>query len=290
MRWILVKSSDGINIGFVGAGKAGITLGAYFAAKGLNVEGYFSRSRSSSLSAAGITASMAFSGIAELVEKCGMIFITTPDGAIKETWDKISACGIKDKIICHTSGAGSSDIFTGIKELGGYGYSVHPMYAFAEKNGNYCGLENAYFTIEGDDGRLDVLNDMFSAMGNKTIVIDRNSKTLYHLSNVMVSNLVLALVGIGCECLEKCGVDGTDALDALYPLIKCNIENIGSKGLINSLTGPAERNDVETVSSHLNVCPENYKDVYKILTRKLTDLSAKRHPKRNYSKLSELLR
>lgn len=285
-----MKSSNrSINIGFIGAGKTGVTLGSYFRNKGLNVQGYFSLSGDSSAAAAAVTASEVFDDIPELIGKCEMIFITTPDAGIKETWDKISVCPIKDKIICHTSGAVSSEIFAGIKELGAYGYSVHPMYAFAEKNGNCRGLENACFTIEGDNDRLDTLNDMISYMGNKTIVIDRDSKALYHLSNVFVSNLVLAIIGIGCECLEKCGVDPADSLDALYPLINCNIENIGNKGLINSLTGPAERNDAETVSSHLDICPEKYKDVYKILTRKLTELSSKRHPGRNYSELSDLL-
>ena len=34
---------DKLRIGFIGAGKVGVTLGAYFASKGFNVAGYASR-------------------------------------------------------------------------------------------------------------------------------------------------------------------------------------------------------------------------------------------------------
>lgn len=284
-----MNALDDINISFIGAGKAGVTLGAYFRSKGLDIGGYVGRSSASAEYAADITMSKPFSGISELVKHSKIIFITTPDDRIGEVWGEISVCGIKDKIICHTSGSLTSGIFEGIGVCGAYGYSVHPMYAFAGKDGNFDGLEQACFTIEGDERRIEYVKNIFSLTGNKTIVIDQKNKTLYHIANVMASNLVLALVSIGCECMEECGVGSEESLDALLPLIKGNVDNIDRKGLIKSLTGPAERNDSGTVAKHLGIIPEEYKPVYKILTRRIVELSCKIHPERDYSEIWKML-
>lgn len=281
---------DKMNASFIGAGKAGVTLGAYFRSKGIVIGGYASENMRSSLAAAKITGSRVFNNVAELVENSGIIFITTPDDAIESVWDQVSSCNIKGKFICHTSGSLTSAVFTGIKECGAWGYSAHPMYAFADKDGNFDGLEKAYFTIEGDGKYLNEFRSVFSAIGSKTIVIDREKKTLYHISNVMVSNLVLALVSIGCECLEDCGISSEDSLNALLPLINCNVKNISEKGVINSLTGPAERNDTGTVQKHLGALPEKYKQMYNVLTRRILELSGMKHPDRDYSELLKLIK
>lgn len=276
---------DNIKIGFIGAGKVGVSLGAYFQSKGLCIRGYVSRSLLSSQTAAEITSSQAFVNIAELIEQCGIILITTPDDQIGKVWSEMESCNIKGKIVCHMSGSVSSDIFKGISECGASGFSIHPMHAFVNRNGKIDGLEKAYFTIEGDECRLDDLRKFLSKLGNRIIEIDRRSKALYHISNVMVSNLVLSLISMGCECLEECGVDNEGALAALMPLVTGNIENINRKGLINSLTGPAERNDIGTILKHLAALPARYEHVYKDLMLKLVELSGKKHPGRDYSEL-----
>lgn len=276
-------------IGFIGAGKAGVTLGAYFRSKGLDVAGYASRSRESANNAALITSSGMFTTIKELVTECGIIFITTPDGQIEDTWNKIACHDIKNKIICHTSGALTSDIFVGIAEKGAFGFSVHPMYAFSERSGCIGKLETAYFTIEGNRAHIDKIKNILSITGNKLLVIDSDSKALYHLANVMVSNLMLALLKLGCECMSGCGIDEDTALKALMPLVLNNIYNIERNGFINSLTGPAERNDIDTVLKHLETMPNHYKHIYRDLSKKLIELSAKKHPNRDFSGLLKLL-
>lgn len=284
-----MNALDKMQIGFIGAGKAGVSLGAYFRSKGLGVGGYISRSRASAQSAADITASKAYADMAGLAAQCGIIFITTPDDRIEEVWYELMRCDIRGGIICHTSGSVTSGVFAGIDECGAYGYSIHPMYAFAGRDGNIDGLDAACFTIEGDGRRLDDLKSIFSRMGNKTIIINREGKALYHLANVTASNLVLALISIGCEFLEEAGAGGDESLSALMPLIRGNIDNIAGKGLIDSLTGPAERNDTGTVQKHLSVLPAGYERIYKVLTGRLVELSAKKHPGRDYSKLLALL-
>lgn len=98
-----MNSLDNIKVGFIGAGKVGVSLGAYFRSKGICVDGYVSRSPLSSQAAAEITSSQAFKNIAELVEQCEIISITTPDDQIGNVWSEMARCNIKGKIICHIS-------------------------------------------------------------------------------------------------------------------------------------------------------------------------------------------
>ena len=122
-----------MTIGFIGAGWVGCTLGKYLSEHGVDIAGFYSRTRESADIAATFTQSEAFSDIEDLVQNSEIIFITTPDGSIKYVWEEIRKFDISKKIICHFSGSLSSDIFSGIEQTGAYGCSVHPMYAFSSK-------------------------------------------------------------------------------------------------------------------------------------------------------------
>ncbi len=279
-----------MRIGFIGAGKAGVSLGAYFRSKGIEISGYMSRSMNSAISAAEITSSNAFTVLSDLAASSDMIIVSTPDGVIGKIWEDLRKYDIRGRIICHLSGVLSSEVFEGIEAKGSYGCSVHPMFAFSGRDGDFEDVEKACFTIEGSKDKLDEVRDLFRCMGNKTFVIDKNQKHLYHASNVMVSNLVTALLSIGTEAFGRCGVSGEEALEAMLPLIKRNIENIAEKGLPGSLTGPAERNDTDTIMKHLDILEEEERLIYSLLTKRLAELSRVKHPERDNSELLELLK
>ncbi|MDD4159601.1 MAG: NAD(P)-binding domain-containing protein, partial [Synergistaceae bacterium] len=78
-----------MRIGFIGAGKAGVSLGAYFRSKGLKISGYLSRSEASALSAAEITSSEAFAVKPDLAASSDIIIVSTPDGAVVEVWNEL---------------------------------------------------------------------------------------------------------------------------------------------------------------------------------------------------------
>ena len=199
-----------MDIGFIGAGKTGCSLGKYFAEKGrglsLNVAGYFSRSAESAKDAAQFTGSKAYADINELVDECDVIFLTVPDGSICRLWQQVRQYDIKGKAICHCSGAMSAqDAFEGIEETGAFGYSVHPLFAVSDKYNAYRELTGVFFTLEGDGasekapgqgrhGTFHELQKILEIMGNPTYVIDSRDKTMYHCAAAVASNLVCGLI------------------------------------------------------------------------------------------------
>ncbi len=139
-----------MNVGFIGAGKVGCSFGKYFQEHKIQVTGFYSKSEDSSLAASNFTSSKQYLNLRELVDENDTIFITTPDGQIQEVWQEIKNYQIKNKLICHCSGAISSDIFSNIQDYGAYGYSVHPMFSISDKYNSYKKLKKiiyAFLTI-----------------------------------------------------------------------------------------------------------------------------------------------
>lgn len=277
------------NIGFIGAGKVGISLGKYFSINNLNLSGYYSKNANSAAEAAEFTNSKHFNDLQTLIRYSNLIFITTPDDVIIEIWNELKEYNLKDKIICHTSGSLSSSIFSNINTLGALGYSIHPMCAFSDKFTTYKSLNQIYFSIQGDDAYLYVLSDLLKGLGNNVIILDKDKKPLYHLANVTVSNLVLSLLEIGCSYMQTCGLNEKDAINALMPLIESNIKNIKTNGFLNALTGPVERGDLETLKRHLTVIPPSDLELYRRLSLNLISLSEKKHTEKNYNILKNEL-
>ena len=283
------KGGDIMVIGFIGCGKVGFSLGKYFSMKGIKLSGYYSKVYKDALEASEFTNSKAYKKINDLASDSSMIFITTPDDCIHEVWQILSKLDLTNKIICHTSGSLTSSIFSNINNSDALAYSIHPIFPFSDKYSSYKSLQNAYFSIEGPENYIPEIKDFIHSLGNKSFVINKNDKALYHLASVTVSNLVLSLINTGCSYLSQCGLSEEDALKALLPLLENNINNIKANGFIGALTGPVERNDLGTVKHHLKAIPSDDEMLYRSLSLKLLSLSEKKHKNKDYKKLKEYL-
>ncbi len=276
-------------IGFIGCGKVGFSLGKYFYSKGIPLSGYYSRFYSDAKEASEFTNSKAYENINDLARDSSMIFITTPDDSIHEVLQRLSNLDLTNKIICHTSGSLTSSIFLDINNSDAFAYSIHPIFPFSDKYNSYKNLQTAYFSIEGPEKYIPALKDFIGSLGNKYFTINMDDKSLYHLASVTVSNLVLSLINTGCSYLGQCGISENDALGALLPLIQNNIDNIKAKGFLGSLTGPIERNDLNTIKQHIGALPLEDVKMYKNLSLKLLVLSQKKHNDKDYMELKEFL-
>lgn len=278
-----------MKIGFIGGGKVGFSLGKYLKENNFDVVGYFSKNVDSIKGAANFTNTKEFYSLKEILSESDILFITTTDSEIESVWENLKKLSIKNKIICHCSGALSSEIFKGRENYNVFGYSVHPLFPIKDKYESYKSLKEAVFTVEGDETYINIIISMFSSIGNKVKEIKKEDKIKYHKSAVLVSNLVLGLISIGVEELESCGFYSDEALDSLYPLIKNNIKNIKEKGLYEALTGPVERGDLEIVKKHLEASTDENKEIYKLLSKKLLEIGKKKNENKNYKEMEDFL-
>lgn len=276
--------------GIAGAGRVGCSIGKYLKEHGASVAGYYSKSKESVEFAATFTDTVPFSSLKELVRASDIIFITTPDDEIRGVWEKIAEESIQGKIICHFSGSLSSVVFSGREQTGAFGCSVHPMYAFSSKETSYLKLNQAIFTMEGDREALDPVGNLLRAAGLRTCIIDPSKKIRYHAAASMVSNMMIGLYQMSTDMLVDCGFAEGEARLLVEPLVRGNIDKLLAASPEQALTGPIERNDVDTVRRHLEVLTEGEKRIYAGLAQQLVRIASRKNPDCDYRVLKELLR
>lgn len=276
-------------IGFIGAGRVGFTLGRYFVENGLNVSGYYSRTYEHAVSASQFTDSKSYKTIDELIAASSIIFITVNDSQIQTVWELCKKSDLTNKILCHCSGAMTASVFSGIEQTKAYGYSVHLLFSFNDKYNSYKEISKAFFTVEGDENHIDYVTDIIKKTGNEYVVIDGTNKDKYHGAAVFVSNLVIGLFHSGKKLLMDCGFCDEQAQKALIPLFINNAANLSCVGESSALTGPVDRNDLDTVKKNINCLDDDYKDIYVKLSRQLVEIAKNKYRDADYSQMEKLL-
>lgn len=276
-------------IGFIGAGRVGFTLGRYFVENGLNVSGYYSRTYEHAVSASQFTDSKSYKTIDELIAASSIIFITVNDSQIQAVWELCKKSDLTNKILCHCSGAMTASVFSGIEQTKAYGYSVHLLFSFNDKYNSYKEISKAFFTVEGDENHIDYVTDIIKKSGNEYVVIDSTNKDKYHGAAVFVSNLVIGLFHSGKKLLMDCGFCDEQAQKALIPLFINNAANLSCVGESSALTGPVDRNDLDTVKKNINCLDDDYKDIYVKLSRQLVEIAKNKYRDADYSQMEKLL-
>lgn len=287
-----------MKIGFIGAGKAGCSLGKYFSmckkqqngqAEALEVTGYYSLVKEDARWAAQFTASDCFQTAEEVIAASDTIIISTPDGAVKKVWESLNKENVKGRIFCHLSGSLSSDVFSGIEKLGGYSISIHPLFAFSDKESVYQQLNHVSFTLEGHPYAVVQWKDILSALGNASLVMDKAVKPKYHAAASILSNHVIAVLETGYELLADCGFSKEQARSFSEILVRDNVEHVIRDGGVKALTGPIERADEETVEKHLSVLNPEQREIYQACGRQLLAMAREKNPDRAYGNIADLL-
>jgi len=276
-----------LRIGFIGAGKVGFSLGKYFTEHHVCVTGYYSQNSESSKEAAKFTKTKYYEELNEIIKESDTLFLTVPDGSIREVYSKAILSDITGKCLVHCSGAMASNVFFDINTLGARGACVHPICAVNDKFTGYQNLSKAYFTVEGEN--VTDLAELLQRLGNPVEVISQENKVKYHAAAVYASNLAVALYAGATALLRECGLSESFSDNALKTLFLGNAENIVSVGVVNALTGPLERADAETVKKHLSVLEGEKKEIYRLLSGSLLEVAEKKNTDRDYRELNTLL-
>lgn len=252
-------------ISFIGAGKAGTSLGKYFKKFGHNIKYVWDMNENNS-EIFSKELNCKILSFEEIIKSSDIIFLTVNDGSINELWHKIfPKLTNESPIFLHCSGA---------KE-GIYGkyslYSLHPASPLTGKDN----LENICFGLENFGEKKEFIKSFIESLGNKVFLIPKEKKKEYHLANVIVSNLTLSLVEKGVSYLKTSGLNESDSIELLMPLAKQNLLNIESEGILKSVTGPVSRGDIDVCRGHLEVIKDEDKNLYIELSNNILKILGK---------------
>ncbi len=254
-------------ISVLGAGRAGRELARLFYLETVfNVGSVMNRTVESSREA---VSSIGSGSVAELIiELCtaDIIMIAVPDDQIAMTAEKLAQCPVRPGTVAfHLSGLRSSDDLVSLAKIGCEVASVHPARSFsANAPGRFKGTPCA---VEGSDVACALVEDAFSKIGGEVFKIDRNQKTLYHASTVMMSNYIVALLNCSTTILEHIGLSNEQISGIQKSLAPQAVQNFLQNGP-QSLTGPVSRGDIATVENEMKAL-SGYHDGAAVLYRTL---------------------
>ncbi len=267
-------------VSIIGAGVVGTALACLAHRAGYRIAAVASRTLDSARHACNMLGrNVAVPDPAEAARQGQIVLITTTDDAIETVCRALADEGAfqPGSVVAHCCGALSSDVLSPAREqCGAHVGSVHPMQTFPTTASALSHFAGTWCFCEGDEPAAAVLTDLFRAIGGRVERISTANKVLYHAAAVMACNYLVVLLEAAGELAKHAGIDRTQAMAAMRPLISATIDNVNRFGPTEALTGPIVRGDTETVEKHLSAVREvstELADLYRHLGRRALSIA-----------------
>jgi len=188
--------------------------------------------------------------------------IAVPDDAIPNVAAQLD---LHNRLVVHTAGSVSKDVLQ--KASRNYGV-LYPLQSLRKE---IPVIPEIPFLVDGNtNDDLTLIYDFAETISKRVTVANDEQRKKLHLSAVIVSNFSNHLFAIAEEYCKKTKSD----FSLLYPLINEIAHRIEFESPSKLQTGPAIRNDVETLRNHeelLKDYPE-IKDLYSTFTKSIQRL------------------
>ncbi len=120
--------------------------------------------------------------------------------------------------------------------------------------------------IESKSAQIsDILKKLGIKISDKVEYCNSEKRKRIHLSAVFINNFSNHLISLGQNLAEKNNLD-PQLFSALIEETFVKLKVLSSE---EAQTGPAVRNDLTTIKSHLEMLDGNEKEIYKLLTNSL---------------------
>ena len=246
-----VTFSKESRLGFIGAGVVGGTIAIALSNAGYTVASVASRTFSSArLFASRLPGCEALTGLQDVVDGADFVFITTSDDAITSVCESLS--WRRGQGVAHCSGAASVDLLRHASEQGAEAGAFHPLQAFNSVENGVGAVPGATFGIEGGERTRAYLSELATAIGGKPIFLRPEDKVLYHVSGVLMGNLLTGLGSVAASVWTKFGYTRDDGVRALAPMMRAVAANLEASGVPQAVAGPFPRGDIGTIRKHLD--------------------------------------
>ena len=255
----------------IGGGRLATNLGRLWAKAGiLRIQDVYCRSLDSSHKAISLIGSGRPVTEFEDMRDADIFLIATPDQAIASVTARLVACGriAESSVVFHCSGAESSRLLEPAREVGAPTGSAHPLMTFSEHLIAAEQFAGTYCAVEGDPPACALLEEIFEAIGAKTISLLPEQKILHHAAAIFASNYLVTLLQAAVDTHKLVGIRPGVSMEILAPLVRRSVENAIIVGPDHALTGPIRRGDVEIVQRQfaaLSAADHTVADLYRTL-------------------------
>lgn len=247
-------------ISIIGSGNVATHLAMGLFDSGITIKQVFSRDIESANSIAQKVNAEAINTLFNLdTESIDILIISVKDDVISEVAKSIDSSSI---VIAHTSGTVGIEALNNHKKYGVF----YPLQTFSKNK--EIDLSTIPFCIEGNDKNTKlVLLNLANYLSTDVRFIDSNTRKSIHLAAVFACNFSNHMLAIADGLLKESGQD----LSILKPLVQETISKAFATSPSEGQTGPAVRNDMEVMQSHLAQLEKNpqLQDIYTAISNSI---------------------
>lgn len=197
----------------------------------------------------------------EFLKQADVTIISVSDDAISELSSKI-----KNSLVVHTSGSVDMSELKNSTNKGVF----YPLQSFSkDKKINF---KNIPICLEAEHNKdLNLLKRLALLLQGNIYNLDSNQRKRIHIAAVFVNNFTNHMYAIAHNICKKHDV----SFDILHPLIMETSKKIKNLSPQEAQTGPAKRNDVETIKNHLNLLNQQQQELYLKITKSIQEYGNK---------------
>lgn len=261
-------------ISFIGAGNVAIRMSLAMQEKGFDIGGIYSRNpehRDRLVRALVKNGAETLPADApEDLFGADVVILAVSDDAIPETVASLAEVAERTAgkpVFVHTSGATSIDVFAPLHEKGFRCGVLYPLMTLNKaKNVDF---KDVPLLIEASDSETGALLDgIASDLGSEHYFYSSEERLKMHVAAVFTCNFVNYILGLAFPIVQR-------DHPLLIPSTIEAVRNAFLKTPAETLTGPARRNDMETVRKHLELLEklgmDEQVEFYKLFTKKILE-------------------
>lgn len=192
------------------------------------------------------------------IKQADLYILAVSDDAIAEVSSKLP---FENSLVVHTSGSVSIDALDKKNRNGIF----YPLQTFSKKAS--VDFSQIPICLESEkESDFEFLKKVAETVSNNVYKINSEQRKALHVAAVFVNNFTNHLYQMGNEICEKNNVP----FEILKPLIQETANKVMTLSPKEAQTGPAIRNDRQTIARHLDfLLDENQKNIYQLLTQSI---------------------
>lgn len=204
-----------------------------------------------------------WSSVPEFPPSTEIIIVAVPDHRLKSVLENLRCPA--DTLVVHTAGSFGLEVFPEHIIKKGVFY---PLQTFSrERKVDFTTLP---LLLESSDKQsAAILEELAAAIGGKTYYVSTEQRIMIHLAAVFICNFTNHMLTGGKQIAEKAGVP----FEIFFPLLRETMSKAMDIGPEKSQTGPAVRNDQNTIERHMDLLsfsPE-LKKIYREITMSIVN-------------------
>ena len=245
-----VRHPARLAVGVIGAGRAGIALGAALSRAGHEVVAVSAVSEASVQRARAAFPAAVITEPSQVLRRADLVLLTVPDDVLPGLVAGLAAteAPMQGRMLVHASGRHGLAVLEPAARRGGLPLALHPVMTFTGRDDDVDRIKGVSFGVTAPDQLRPAAEALVIEMGGEPVFIAEENRALYHAALAFAANHLVTLVSEAASLLREAGADNPNRM--LGPLLSAALDNalrFGDAGL----TGPVARGDDGTVAAHV---------------------------------------